>query len=187
VEKRKNGPGPDRDARKTDACPARSPAKSIPNTWHKTCSRTLYKNAMSKSLFVTIACVLPCLVLSAFPLSQPLHYRIASDPALKGKGKDGQCMDYAIALSSRLASNGIHGQLIFYRWHIQNTPTNGSHVFVTYRLSDGTKWIVDNEIPHPKAVPVDASPMQLVYLLSGSESAPVEVKLQEGLNQLGFF
>ena len=145
------------------------------------------QKAMTKSLFATIACVLPCLVLSAFPLSQPLHYRIASDPALKGKGKDGQCMDYAIALSSRLASNGIHGQLIFYRWHIQNTPTNGSHVFVTYRLSDGTKWIVDNEIPHPKAVPVDASPMQLVYLLSGSESAPVEVKLQEGLNQLGFF
>ena len=55
-------------------------------------------------------------------------------------------MDYAIALSSRLASKGIHGQLIFYRWHIRNTATNGSHVFVAYRLSDGTKWIVDNEL-----------------------------------------
>ena len=66
-------------------------------------------------------------------------------------------MDYAIALSSRLAAKGIHGQLIFYRWHIRDTPTNGSHVFVTYRLSDGTKWIVDNELPHPKAVPVDAT------------------------------
>jgi hypothetical protein len=29
--------------------------------------------------------------------------------------------------------------------------------------------------------------MQLVYLLAGSASAPVEVKLQEGLNQLSFF
>jgi hypothetical protein len=145
------------------------------------------KTPMSKSIFVSLACILPCLVLSAFPLGQPLHYKIASDPALKGKGKDGQCMDYAIALSSRLASNGIHGQLIFFRWHIRNTPTNGSHVFVTYRLSDGTKWIVDNELPHPKAVPADASQMQLVYLLGGSASAPVEVKLQEGLNELSYF
>ena len=96
-------------------------------------------------------------------------------------------MDYAIALSSRLASNGIHGQLIFYRWHIRNTPTTGSHVFVAYQLSDGTKWIVDNELSHPKPVPVDASPMQLVYLLAGSPSAPVEVNLQEGLNHLSFF
>src|SRR5580693_2740856 len=142
---------------------------------------------MSRSLSVILACLAPCLMLSAFSLSQPLHYRLASDTALKGKGKDGQCMDYAIALSSRLATNGIHGQLIFYRWHIRNTPLQGSHVFVTYRLSDGTKWIVDNEIPHPKAVPVDASPMQLVYLLAGSASAPVEVKLQEGLNELSFF
>jgi hypothetical protein len=142
---------------------------------------------MSKSIFVPLACILPCLVLAAFPLSQPLHYRIASDPALKGKGKEGQCMDYAIALSSRLASNGIHGQLIFYRWHIRDTRTQGSHVFVAYHLSDGTKWIVDNEIMHPKAVPTDASPMQLVYLLGGSQSAPVEVKLQEGLNELSFF
>jgi len=142
---------------------------------------------MSKSIFVSLACILPCLVLTVFPLSRPLHYRIASDPALKGKGKEGQCMDYAIALSSRLASKGIHGQLIFYRWHIRNTGTDGSHVFVTYRLSDGTKWIVDNELPHPKAVPVDASQMELVYLLGGSESAPVDVKLQEGLNELSFF
>jgi hypothetical protein len=142
---------------------------------------------MFKSFFISLACILPWLVLSAFPLSRPLHYRIASDPTLKGKGKDEQCMDYAIALSSRLASNGIHGQLIFYRWHIQNTPATGSHVFVTYRLPDGTKWIVDNELPHPKAVPVDANPMELVFLLSGSASAPVEVKLQEGLNKLSFF
>ena len=146
-----------------------------------------YKNAMSKSIFVSLACILPCLMLGVLPLTRPLHYQIASDPALKGKGKDGECMDYAIALSSRLASKGIHGQLIFYRWHIRNTTTNGSHVFVAYRLSDGSKWIVDNELPHPKTVPVDASPMQLVYLLTGSASAPVDVKLQEGLNELSFF
>jgi hypothetical protein len=160
--------------------------KFILTTWHNNCCIKFY--VMFKSISVSLACILPCLMLSLFPLAQPLHYQIASDPALKGKGKDGhQCMDYAIALSSRLAAKGIHGQLIFYRWHIRNTTTNGSHVFVVYRLSDGTKWIVDNELPHPKAVPVDASQMQLVYLLAGSESAPVEVKLQEGLNELSFF
>jgi hypothetical protein len=157
------------------------------NAWHNNCYKGLYKNAMSKSIFVSLACILPCIMLSVCPLNRPLHYQIASDPALKGKGKDGQCMDYAIALSSRLAAKGIHGQLIFYRWHIRNTSTNGSHVFVSYRLSDGTKWIVDNELPHPKAVPVAASQIQLVYLLAGSASAPVEVKLQEGLNELSFF
>jgi hypothetical protein len=142
---------------------------------------------MSKRIFVLLACLLPCLVLTAVPLSPPLHYRLSSDPALKGKGKDGQCMEYAIALSTRLASNGIHGQLIFYRWHIRDTSMKGSHVFVAYHLSDGTKWIVDNELSHPKAVPADASPIQLVYLLGGSESAPVEVRLQEGLNEISFF
>src|SRR6202023_3028763 len=142
---------------------------------------------MSKSIFVSLACIVPCLFLSVSALTRPLHYRIASDPSLKGKGKDGQCMDYAIALSSRLATNGIHGQLIFYRWHIRNTPLEGSHVFVMYHLPDGTEWIVDNEIPHPKVVPTQASPMQLVYLLSDKPSAPVEVQLQEGLNRLSFF
>jgi len=96
-------------------------------------------------------------------------------------------MDYALALSSRLASNGIHGQLIFFRWHIRNTGTEGSHVFIAYRLADGTKWIVDNELKHPKAVPTNASAMQLVYLLGGSVSDPVDVKLQEGLNELSYF
>jgi hypothetical protein len=142
---------------------------------------------MFKSTFVPLICTLPLLLLGALPLSQPLHYRIASDRALKGKGKDGHCLDYAIALSSRLASNGIHGQLIFYRWHIRDTGTEGSHVFVAYHLADGSEWIVDNELEHPKAVPANASRIQLVYLLSGTENVPVDVKLQEGLNELSYF
>jgi hypothetical protein len=57
------------------------------------------------------------------------------------------------AVSSRLAANGIHGQLIFNRWHIRNTPITCNHVFVVYRLPDGSEWIVDNEIPQPKKGP----------------------------------
>jgi hypothetical protein len=56
-----------------------------------------------------------------------------------------------------------------------------------YHLPDATEWIVDNEIPHPKIVPADASPMQLVYMLASRQNAPVDVELQDGLNRLSFF
>ncbi|HEV3065120.1 MAG TPA: transglutaminase-like domain-containing protein [Chthoniobacterales bacterium] len=142
---------------------------------------------MSRSIPPILACVVACIALSAFSVAEPLHYRLASDPALRGKSKDGQCMDYAIALSSRLAAHGIHGRLIFYRWHLTNSDIRGSHVFVEYHLPDNTEWIVDNEIPHPRPVPVDSSPMQMVFLLSNTQSAPVEVELQERLNRLSYF
>src|ERR1700730_13521690 len=90
-------------------------------------------------------------------------------------------------LSFGLRAHDIHGQLIFYRWHIINTDIRGSHVFVMYHLPDNTEWIIDNEIPHPRPVPVDSSPMQLVFLLSNRQSAPVEVELQERLNRLSYF
>ncbi len=147
-----------------------------------------HKN-MSKRYCITIilGCVVVYFLLTAFCLSQPPHYGLAGDPTLKGKGKDGACMDYALALSSRLAADGIHGQLIFYRWHIRNTAVEGSHVFVVYRLPDDSEWIVDNEIPYPKKVPREASPMQLVFLLSDDQSAPVDVELENGLNHLSYF
>jgi hypothetical protein len=139
------------------------------------------------AVLIIFAAVVGYFQLTSFALSEPLPSRIAEDPTIRGKGKDGECMDYAIALSSKLAANAIHGQLIFDRWHIRNTPITGSHVFVVYRLPDGSEWIVDNEIPEPKKVPPAASPMQLVFLLSGDPSAPVDVELQNGLNHLSFF
>jgi hypothetical protein len=39
----------------------------------------------------------------------------------------------------------------------------------------------------PKQVPPEATPLQLVFLLSGDPSAPVDVELQNGLNRLSFF
>ena len=142
---------------------------------------------MSKSFTPIIVCIAGCIVLSAFSFAEPLHYQLASDPSVRGKAKDGECMDYAIALSSRLAAHGIHGQLIFYRWHIANTDVRGSHVFVMYHLPDNTKWIVDNQLPHPRPVPGDSSLMQMVFLLSNTPSAPVEVELQDQLNRLSYF
>jgi len=139
------------------------------------------------SMSIVLGAVFGYFLLTSFALSEPLSYAIAYDPTIKGKGKDGECLDYAIAVSSKLAASGIHGQLIFYRWHIRNTPITGSHVFVRYRLPDDSEWIVDNEIPYPRKVPKEASPMQLVFLLSGDPSAPVDVELQEGLNHLSYF
>src|SRR5215471_18122288 len=154
----------------------------------ETTNGTIEHRAPMKRIFCIVAAgVVVCLALSALSPSEPLHFRWPVDPALKGKGKENQCMDYALALSSRLAANGIHGQLIFYRWHIRNTPIEASHVFVKYHLADKTEWIVDNEIPHPKAAPANASPFELIFLLSGAKSAPVDVELEKGLTHLGYF
>lgn len=139
------------------------------------------------SILIILGAAIGYFLLTSFALSEPLSSAIAEDPTIKGKGKDGQCMDYAIAVSSKLAANGIHGRLIFYRWHIRNTAITGSHVFVMYRLPDDSEWIVDNEIPYPRKVPREASPIQLVFLLSGDNSAPVDVELQDGLNHLSYF
>jgi hypothetical protein len=143
---------------------------------------------MKRTILAVLIFIGTGLLVSAVSLSEaPLHYRLASDPAIHGKGKDGECMDYAVALSSKLAANGIHGRLIFYRWHIRETGVTGSHVFVVYNLPDNSEWIVDNENDHPREVPTSASPMQLVYLLSSDKSAAVDVELQDGLNHLSFF
>jgi hypothetical protein len=147
---------------------------------------------MGKPLIILLICLIPYIPLSASSPTKGLHYELASDPSLQGKGKDGECMDYALALSSRLAAHGIHGRLIFYRWHVRGSSAEGSHVFVLYHLADETQWIVDNEIPHPRQVPADASLMQMVFLLSDTAftdtaSAAVDVELQNGLNHLSFF
>ena len=147
----------------------------------------LQQREMKRIGLTVIVFLSACLFLSAFALNEPLHYRLASDPAVRGKGKDGECMDYAVALSSKLAANGIHGRLIFYRWHLRDNNVEGSHVFVVYNLPDQSEWIVDNEIEHPKQVPADSTPMQLVFLLSSKPTAPVDVELQDGLNHLSFF
>ena len=134
-----------------------------------------------------LACLASVVLFGGLSLAEPLHYRLASDPSIQGKGKDGECVDYALALSSRLAAHGIHGRLIFYRWHIRDSCIEGSHVFVLYELPDKSRWIVDNEKPHPKAVPAAMGPQQLVFLLSNAPAAPVDIELQEGLNRLSFF
>ena len=46
-------------------------------------------------------------------------------------------------------------------------------------------WMTKNA--EPKQVPPEATPLQLVFLLSGDPSAPVDVELQNGLNSLSFF
>src|SRR5260221_3472020 len=100
------------------------------------------RNGMGKLLIVLSVFLASYLPLSASSPGEPLHYQLASDPHLNGTGKDGECMDYALALSSRLAEHGIHGRLIFYRWHIRRAETERSHRFVFERFPYTSAWIV---------------------------------------------
>jgi hypothetical protein len=168
---------------KTNALTFLAPAKADGKTQRQPSHATSNRHV----ILIMLISALGYLASASFAVSEPVANRIAEDSTIKGKGKDGECMDYAIALSSKLEANGIHGRLIFYRWHIRNTNITGSHVFVAYHLPDGSEWIVDNEIPEPKKVPPEATPLQLVFLLSGDPSAPVDVELQNGLNGLSFF
>src|SRR5215831_1615602 len=68
----------------------------------ETTNGTIEHRAPMKRIFCFVAAgVVVCLALTALSPSEPLHFRLASDPALKGKGKENQCMDYALALSSK--------------------------------------------------------------------------------------
>jgi hypothetical protein len=145
-------------------------------------------NALKRrcTALMILAFLLACLATPTLTRGETAN-RIAEDPTIRGKGQDGACMDYAVAVASKLEANGIHGRLIFYHWRIRNTNISGSHVFVAYHLEDGSEWIVDNEIAEPKKVPADATLMQLVFLLSGDPSAPVDVELENGMNELSIF
>ena len=139
------------------------------------------------TIFTIFSAVTSYALLTFSAPGAPANYAIADDATVKGNGRDGGCIDYALSLSSRLAANGIHGRLIFYRWDIRNASITGSHVLVENRLPSGSGWILDNEIPHPKRVPAKATPMQLFFQLSGDASAPVDVELQDGPNHLSYF
>jgi hypothetical protein len=155
--------------------------------WGRNCLARPWNALKRCPVSIILALVLGCSVSPSLVRGEPAASQIAEDPTIKGKGIDGACMDYAIAVASKLEANGIHGRLIFYRWHIRNTAITGSHVFVAYHLPDGSEWIVDNEIAEPKNVPSDATLMQLVFLLSGDPSAPVDVELENGMNELSIF
>ena len=64
---------------------------------------------MSKYHLITIVlgCVVAYFLLADFCLSESPVRGLADDPTVKGKGRDGACMDYALALSSRRAAKGI--------------------------------------------------------------------------------
>jgi hypothetical protein len=149
--------------------------------------QTINRTSRVASAVICAICLWSAASQAAVPES--LAFKIASDPTIRGKGEDGECLTYASALSSRLAANGIHGRLIFYRWHLKASDLTGSHVLVYYELPDKTAWVVDNEKPLPREVPNSATPLQLIFLLSNTDpsSAPVDIELQEGLNRLSFF
>ena len=55
----------------------------------------------------------------------------------------------------------------FCRWHIAQSEIRGSHVIVMHDLPDSTEGTVDNEISHPRPVPVELFDNFTVGLYSG--------------------
>jgi hypothetical protein len=60
-------------------------------------------NMSTRYAILSIVSAVGYFILASFSLIEPLPNRIAEDPTIKGKGKDGKCMDYALAISSKLA------------------------------------------------------------------------------------
>src|SRR5258708_9360656 len=102
---------------------ARAEGKTQRQQSHATCTPPKCMRNRHAILIMLISAV-GYLASASFALSEPAANRIAEDSTMKAKGKDGECMDYAIAPSSKLQADRIHGRLIFYRWHIRDpTPT----------------------------------------------------------------
>jgi hypothetical protein len=67
-------------------------------------SKSNMSNRHSIAIILGLGGVVAYFLLIAFCLGESLPDGIADNPTVKGKGKDGECIDYAFALSSRLGS-----------------------------------------------------------------------------------
>lgn len=126
-------------------------------------------------------------LLASFALSEPLPNRIAEDPTIRGKGKDGECMDYAIAVSSKLAPTEFTANLSSTAGTsaILQLPVVMSLWCTVYRTVANGSWTTKvQSLKRSRPMRVRCSSC---FLLSGDPSAPVDVELQNGLNHLSFF
>jgi hypothetical protein len=89
---------------------------------------------------VILGCVVVYFLLVAFCLSESTQQRPADDPTLKGKGKDGACLDYATALSS---SEWIVDNEIPHLWKV---PREASPMQLVFLLGNDRYAPVDMEI-----------------------------------------
>jgi hypothetical protein len=139
------------------------------------------------AILIILASILGYLLLASFELGGSLPNRIAEDPTIRGKGKDGECMDYAMrfprdspptAFTANSSSTaGISA--------ILQLPAIMSLWCTVYRMVVSGSWTT--RFHSLKRVPPDATPMQLVFLLGDDPSAPVDFELQNGLNHLSYF
>lgn len=97
--------------------------------------------------------------------------KIAKDTSIPGKGVDGQCLPYALALHKRFQAAGIESKVIVYRYEALNTASGafngsaaysnsrsqgGAHAAVAYN-DDGRIYLIDNQSWMPKWVANDSN------------------------------
>ena len=97
--------------------------------------------------------------------------KIAKDLSIPGKGVDGQCLPYALALHKRFRAAGIESKVIVYRYEALNTAAGafsgsasfggsrsqtGAHAAVAYN-DGGRIYLIDNQSWMPKWVGNDSN------------------------------
>jgi hypothetical protein len=97
--------------------------------------------------------------------------KIAKDLSIPGKGVDGQCLPYALALHKRFQAAGIASKVIVYRYEAYNTAPGtfsgsaaygssatkgGAHAAVAYN-DGGRIYLIDNQSWMPKWVSNDST------------------------------
>lgn len=73
--------------------------------------------------------------------------KIAKDMSIPGKGVDGQCLPYAIALHRKFQAAGIRSKVLVFSYEsLAADPRNkgGAHAIVSYD-DDGRTYLMDNQ------------------------------------------
>ncbi len=88
--------------------------------------------------------------------------KIAKDMSIPGKGTDGQCLPFALALHHKFQSAGIPSKVVVYDYESLKAPNtfagtnhatpNGAHAVVVYN-DDGRTYVMDNQSWLPTWVP----------------------------------
>ncbi|WP_131989107.1 hypothetical protein [Chthoniobacter flavus] len=123
--------------------------------------------------------------------------RIAKDASIPGKGKQGECLPFAIALQKKLQAAGVPAQVVVYGYETGGVPTVGtdgeisaqpvggaaaraSHAAVVYE-DRGRTYMMDNQSWTPRWIH-NASPVQMAQQFSGINYSVKMARVMNGVD-----
>jgi hypothetical protein len=133
-------------------------------------------NALLKLAVLASACLLPEFAMAGggkIRIGDTPARRIAKDRSLPGKGVEGQCLPFAVALHQKFKAAGIPSKVITYGYQSLKTPissrqpTNGAHAVVAYN-DEGRTYVMDNQSWAPTWVH-DGSAVAMTQQFSGMD------------------